>query len=147
MDLQNFQARWTLDKLRHAELSKVASDMLVDGLDSESLRILAGLSSASDPEEIFKYFELSMKELKLQKLSKGEASLVLAKDIAKKIVSREIDPYRGARQIWAEACVVDDYPKELNVFIVDASDYEERYPKDPKILDSIVANAKRLIQI
>jgi hypothetical protein len=57
-----------------------------------------------------------------------------------------LDPYEGARKIWWDVWNNYGKPKELSIFVNDATDYEETYPKDPKILESIVDNAKKLIQ-
>lgn len=144
MNIQLFQALWSLNKLKENELPSFAAELLNAGLDSVSLRVLAGLEKNADTDEILRYFQSTVNELGLTKISPREASFILAKHIAEKIISGTIDPYTGAREIWSEVCTGNDYPKELNAFIVDASDYEEHHPKDPKILVNIVENAKRL---
>lgn len=144
MNLQIFHALYSLDKLEPYKVADYAAGLLTQGLDSKSLRVLAGFNSESDREEIKNYLEKTFQELKLSKLSRKEATMVLAKEFARQIVNGEIEPYEGARKIWGELCIGTDYPKELNTFIVDAADYEETYPKDPKFLESIVDNAKKL---
>ena len=143
MDLKTFQALWSLEEISTSELPKFATELLAQNYDSESLCVLAGLDG-SDWESVNFYFKKMLREMDIIPLKKREAGIILAKNIAKKIVSAEVDPEKGAREIW-RISRASDSPKELDGFIVDVTDYEEHFPRNPEFLESITERARKLL--
>jgi hypothetical protein len=101
-----------------------AADALEAGLDSRSLRQLAGADPA-DTEEIRKLFDRTLDELGIKKPLPVEAGLAWARRIAGDIVRGAIPPYEGARQIWGKIYVRFPQLKELIGFVAYASEYED----------------------
>ncbi|RYZ84364.1 MAG: hypothetical protein EOP04_18155 [Proteobacteria bacterium] len=73
-----------------------------EGLESESLYILAGLSNADSPFLLHDFFQRALAELRIVFPSKREALVALVREIAEQIVNESADAYIGFAQI-------DDY--------------------------------------
>ena len=105
-------------------LQKASSDDYVDwafacldeGLDSKSLRLLAALSKnhsiKADFEELFR---LSLNELDWNYLSKKEVLIDYAKDLAKQILSGEIEPEDGI-EIINKIYLQLNFPPQLEMW-------------------------------
>jgi hypothetical protein len=141
--------------LQSEELPGRAAAALEQGLDSSSLRVLAGLKDpiGSDLERIVDRVAAEL-ELKLPE-SKRDAVLLAARGIAQRILSGEMTPSDGARRIWS--LWIDDYPEELLLFVGAASqldDYVAERVRDPKTYDrwiseveaDIVEGARNLVR-
>lgn len=106
------EARIALDLISTTDMPRLAWDALDAGLDGPAVRRLAALEFPT----VFQVRELLprvMEELKLAKLDKGQAALVLAKIRAQEIVRSESDPFQHLRDfehLWIQA----DYCKELS---------------------------------
>lgn len=145
MDIVYLNACFLLNKLSAKELVVIAKDALKEGYKAPSLISLAKLDEselASAPH----YFKKVLKELGTKKLNKKEAGIILARKICKDIISGVVDPYHGARKIWTEIWEEAGYPDELSGFVNDATDYEENYPRDLAILESIKQEAKKIVE-
>ncbi len=136
--------QWQLGLLGSEDLPAVATAVLERGVDSPSLRILAGLSrpTASEASPIV---DGVAEELRLDlPVSNRDAVLLAARGIAERIVSGEIPAYEGARRIWS-LWNDDDYPDELLPFVGEASqidDYLAERVKDPDRYDAWIAAAQ-----
>ena len=137
-------AQWQLGLLRSEELPGLAATALEKGVDSPSLRILAGLSSAT-ASELAPLVARVADELKLDlPSSKRDIMLLAARGIAERIISGEVPPYDGARQIWS-LWDDEDYPDELLPFVGEASqidDYAATRVRDPATYNKWIANAE-----
>jgi hypothetical protein len=118
-------ARTVVDDLPIAVLPDWAADALVQGLDSVSLRELAGLSS-TDPIEVREVFYSAARELGEEIPTSTQARWTLATTWAQAIVSGELTPYQGSRLIWTNAAIELDYRQELNGFVGLASEWEDQ---------------------
>ena len=93
-----------------------AMNCLEEGFDSKSLRLLAGMDRnhtfRADFEELFRQ---SLKELDWKYLDKKESLFGYAKDIAKQILSDEIDLSKAVDEIH-KVSVRLGYPDELQMW-------------------------------
>lgn len=147
---------WSLGRLRSEELPIVAGEWLSKGLDSASLRLLAGETSPimSDAGPLF---EKCLAELGFVAPNKNEALLALAKHCAQEIVDGNVTPYEGAGRICREVASQMDHPSPLFLSFVGAAseldDVPERSFDDGvdrsgyvrELDDSIIVSAKEML--
>ena len=146
-------------------LEKVASDdyvdwaisCLEDGFDSKNLRMLAASEKPYYSPEIDKRFRQSLEELNWKYPEKEESLLNYAKYLAGKIISAEITPSQGCKEIYQISWELD-YPDKLKnwlyldegynpetmEWLVDSTEY---YPlnESQKFNEAIVYEAKKLV--
>lgn len=91
MTIELTETLWQLGEIYPEQLPKIATDLLQDGLESESLIMLAGLVKP-DREEADKVFNNAILELKGNKISRESIPYY----ISKAIVEGQIKPERGA---------------------------------------------------
>lgn len=91
---------WQEGAVTSEVLVDVAVQALVDGLDSPSLRVLAGTPHAEAPYEAPELCGRAMVELGIQPSDPMGARVTLARSIARMIVSGSLDERRGAREFW-----------------------------------------------
>jgi hypothetical protein len=85
--------------LRHIEsIPELAASTLEEGLDSPSLRILAGITQ-NDAEEIRKYLLRTINELEIECPSKEQSAWLLIEHYIKQIIENKIDPHAGIHLI------------------------------------------------
>lgn len=126
------------------DLIEAGVDALEEGLDTRSLRILAGLT-VSEADEARPLFDLTLDELNILKPNQHDAVMLLAREYAKQILDGKISAYLGARRIWDIAVIPDEHVPELDTFEYGASEWEDR-PEDAKIFEKgIIAAAKDLL--
>jgi len=109
-------------------LPNVAERALMDGYDSPSLRILAGLTKSEVTEEAIPYFKKALSELGVSLPLKRDAVLLLANQVAKQILQGNIKPYEGAKKIWKLELILESNQDfhDLDPFIYTASEWEDR---------------------
>jgi len=149
---------WALHRLPSEQLPDVATDWLVSGLDSPSLRELAGLGSPV-MSEAAPLFERALSELEIAVPTKHEALMSLARHHARQIVDGTVSPYDGARKIWWEVSSALDKPNTLLLtFVGAASELEElpdrtlqdgydRRKYASELEDTIVSSAREVLNI
>jgi hypothetical protein len=121
-------SEYVIGKFNYHRLPGIALEALADGFDSESLRILAGLDENSSEYDVKYYFNRCIKELGYSVPEIKDAIWFLIKNVAQKIVQREIDEYDGGRLIyeyinaWPRA---DEKPDILWKFISCTSTIED----------------------
>ncbi|MGD9853152.1 MAG: hypothetical protein AB7T38_18035 [Nitrospirales bacterium] len=135
-------ANLVLGLLDGKNLADIATEALVEGEDSPSLRILAGLLESSSSEEQI-LLEKAFQELAILKPNRIQAALHLSKEIAGKILEGQLSPYQGAKNIHEISLLV---PSEnilsLHPFIYWASEWEER-PEDHAFMDNAIIEAAK----
>ena len=89
-----------------------AVDCMVDGLDSDSLRILAGFDESESIFELQECFLKVKSELGLCEPQKDEAVRIYALHLAKTILEPDSDQERLVSQL-CEPCHTNDYPEYL----------------------------------
>lgn len=125
------------------DLVEAAADSLEAGLDSRSLRILAGLNAA-EFDEAGSLFEQSIAELDISKPDKHDAVMQLAREYARQILSGRITPRVGGELISALSVIPQERLSELDTFVYGASEWEDRPEDGPIFEKGIIAAAKDL---
>jgi hypothetical protein len=119
---------WTLRRLPSEELPRIAADWLAEGLDSPSLRELAGTSSPQ-MSDVGPLFEKALSELHFTLPKKEEALRFLARHYAQQIVGGAASPYDGARKIWWQVSNESERSDPLLLSFVGAASEIEDLPK------------------
>ena len=133
-----------LNRFLPGDLINAAVDALSSGLDSRSLRILAGLTLSESNEEL-SMFKQALKELDMPLPDQHEAAMFLARDYAKQILEGDISALEGARRIWDVSIIPHEHVAELDTFVYGASEWEDR-PEDRELFEKgIIAAAKGLV--
>ena len=102
------------------QLPDIAMIALEEGLDTPSLRILAGMSKNDNPFEIEKYFKHTLEELRVQLPDDREAAVGYAVLITDQILSGDEDVIIGARNIFNIALHNFPFEKETKKYIYDS---------------------------
>ena len=141
-------ARRHFDLLASIELPDLASAALEAGLDSPSLRELAGelCPTWADSGPLF---ERILHDFGLALLSRHHAAGVLARHYAEQIISGTLSPYEGARRIWSDVANAvwndRDGPRQYLVFVGLASEWEDYPPGRPDYEQRIRDEAQQLL--
>lgn len=93
-----------------------AGEMLVQGYDSYSLRILAGLERLASTFEAEEYFLRSAKELGLSIPDSGTAVRAYACEIAQQIVDGRLTGQEGVRELY-RICLATEYDRDYLVWL------------------------------
>ncbi len=128
-NLRLVTAKYMLDAVGTDAIVSAATNALMEGVDSPSLRQLAGMNGA-DSAEVRAVFRATLRELQIESPTPREAAMLVATEIAMRITRGVISPYDGAKEIW-QICagLPEDELRELDPFVYAASEWEER-PKD-----------------
>jgi hypothetical protein len=143
MDLDVAAARMVLGKLTSEEAIAEASSALDRGIYSEAL----GLLLYAEPvwSEVGPLFSRSLSELGIRVPTRERASLVLAREEARRIVSGEVSPYDGARRIWWEVANEEGASPSLLAFVGYASEWEDDQVHRPEYDALILEEARCLV--
>ena len=113
-EIDRANALWTLERLSSEDLPSVAWDALEIGFDGPALRRVAALDKPSS-FEVGELFRKALSEMGKSALSKPEAAMLLAKEIAQQVISGNKKPLEGASEIWRLACQ-SDFPEQITIF-------------------------------
>jgi hypothetical protein len=105
-----------LHQLSTSDYVDWAGEMLVQGYDSYSLRILAGLDRFASPFEAEDYFLRSVKELGLSIPDSENAIRAYACVIAQQISEGEITSQEGVRALY-KICIATEYERDFVVWL------------------------------
>lgn len=144
MELTQAADKYVFGTLLVEELPIIAVEALVAGIDSPSLRQLAGADSSCS-EDIKKLFLKTLEELKIQLPSPEEAGLSMARSIAVDVIQGKISPYEGAKQIWVKIYTPFPQLTQLRSFVGFASEYEDDEKHRDEYSRDIVEKCKRLV--
>ena len=137
--LERVAALAVLEKQQSEELPAIATDALVRGLDSPSLRLLAG-TSPRDVRDARDLLWSALDELGIAKPSQTEARWLLVRGWAHDIIANRLAPIDGARRIWWDGWEELGRPDDLTAFVGLASDWEDdesrRYQYDQDIREA-----------
>ena len=117
-------ALMTIEEQDSDVLPWIAADALVRGIDSPTLRYLAG-ATAADTDEATDLFWKSIDELGYERPSIDEARWQLVFDHASAAIDGTMSPYQAARWIWWNGYNKLGYPEVLGVFGGCASEMED----------------------
>lgn len=140
---QDTLAWWALGLIESTELPAGAARGLEDGLDSASLRSLAGLER-SDSHGCAGLLERAAAELGLRVPDQREAARHLATQLSKRIIQGDLDAIAGARMV-AEVSRAVESPgfHDLDVFVYADSEANDR-PEDREFfIQRIFSEARR----
>lgn len=130
------------------ELPGIALSAIESGLDSSSLRALAGELHPTKADSL-PLFEQALIELGIPDEPKEKAGLQLALVYAQEIVSGCVTPYDGARNIWAIASEISSTNEvlwqQLVSFVGLASEWEDDPDNREYYEKEIVKDALELI--
>lgn len=116
-------AKWALGLLPSDALPRLATAALEAGLDTPSLRLVAGeLHPTRDETGVL--FDEALDELGVDVPDRSRAALIVAKEYATQIADGIVSPFQGARQIW-ELHVDAEGVLELGPFVYWASEWQE----------------------
>src|SRR5262249_40532348 len=117
-------ARWVLRDLAPEVLPHLAVQALQEGIDAESLAILAGLHRPT-AEEAGPLFEAMLRELGVAIPSHDTAVWTVATDVCSTITSGSLSPGKGAKRLATLARELDPMPEPLLEFIGLESELED----------------------
>lgn len=140
-----------VDRLPPESLPDVATGALMHGYDSPSLRELAG-APVDDHEANRPLLAAAVSKIGLEIPSQSAAHWFLVRELATQILDGSIDPYAGARRIWAEHWHEMNRPDELADFVALTSDWEDLGQTGPlgvpdlrALLERQIAAASRVL--
>jgi hypothetical protein len=141
-DLKSIQARWVLGLISGEDLSGIATDLLCQGVESESLVELAGLSRNEGGASAL--FERALDELGCGAMEPTDALKRYAKAVSASILASETPPLDGAKRIWRASLSVGAHGwHDLDPFAYAASEAESR-PEDRELFErAIIEEARR----
>lgn len=100
-DLSLRMARYVLHDALPEDLPRFAAEALVAGIDSPSLRVLAGASHADTPSELHALFRAAVAELGLTFPGRVGAAYSIMRHWARRVCSGETSTFTGATAIAA----------------------------------------------
>lgn len=140
-NLKSIQAEWVLGLIPTDDLPEVGAKVLSAGIESKSLRMLAGLDE-HETDEARKLFEQALIELGCQSMEKAEALGRYAKIVSTLILASEVTPLEGARRIWQATRKAElNGFHDFDGFIYAASELEERPEAKALFERAIIAEA------
>ena len=114
--LEAIFGRRALQQLSSGIYGEWAGEMLVQGYDSHSLRILAGLDRFAGSFEAEDYFLRSLKELNLSIPDPEGAIRAYACEIAQRVIENKIKGQEGVRALYA-ICIATDYARDFMIWL------------------------------
>ena len=117
MDIKLAIAYWKLGNLPSEDLPKIAMQALESGLDSQSLRVLAGEQN-KEMSTLSPLFEKCVKELNIPVPTNKESVFIIARHYAQQITSSKINPIVGAEAIISEAYHMSDNEDDCDNLLV-----------------------------
>lgn len=142
MDLEIAAARLGLGILTSEEAIAAASAALDRGIYTDAL----GLLMFEEPNwfVVRPLFERALSELGIPIPPPDRASLILARQHARRIVAGETTPYDGARRIWFEIANTKGADRSLLTFVGLASEWEDSPDYRTQYEADILDEARRL---
>jgi hypothetical protein len=105
-----------LQQLSASDYAAWAGEMLVQGYDSRSLRILAGLDRFASTFEAEDYFDRSITELNLTPPDRDAAIRAYACEIARQIIEDKITARAGVRAL-VSICIATECAREFIIWL------------------------------
>ena len=127
MNFRQQISNYVLGNLTTSDLPKTALIGLENGLDSDSLVILAGLNEKDNSFEIDSYFNKAVDELGIQIPDKKTAALEIIRYYADLIKSKQIDSYLGVERIVREVFYKTDFFDNSKEYAYDCIGFERIY--------------------
>jgi hypothetical protein len=147
-NLRETVALWNVDYVRSTDVVDAACDLLVAGLDSPSLRILAGVPRRNADIEVPQIVEPALREIGLEYHCRGsrEAEEAAVRALAMRVLSGSVEP--SALTVWAHRRFGHD-GLDLAQRLVELDDVYDAYEYDDgdqsTVDDDVIAEARRLV--
>lgn len=126
-------ALFVVGRMESDRLPGLAAGWLADGLDSPSLRALAG-AELPIMSEVAPLFRKALHEIGVDIPTKDEALMMFARDYAERIVAGSLTAHAGAGLIWWHVTNEMERPSQLLLSFVGAAseldDLEDRTAED-----------------
>jgi hypothetical protein len=122
---------WQQGVITSEHLVDTATQALVDGLDSPSLRELAGVRAADAPYDAPELAVRALEELGLKPSDEHRARQTLACGLARRVVHGEDDEFRGAAQLWRIFMTAERYPDYAAQLIGLEDEWEGSWGRTP----------------
>lgn len=136
-------AQLAVGDLWSEDLPQIATDALVRGRDSQSLRLLAS-QSRSDVRDSADLFRAALDELGIELLDAESAHWLLIRETAEDIVAGHVDPIVAADRFRKSSYEVQDFG-DLLIFVGLLSQHED-HPEDvDRTRSAIVAESSDLL--
>jgi len=100
---------------------------LLEGLESESLVILAGMSESDNKFQLTEYFENAINELKIELPDKRTAAIELSLFYAQEIIDNRLDPIDGLSKIIRNCLNSYNFFDESNPYAMDSIQFHILY--------------------
>lgn len=129
------------------QVPSLAQQALADGCQSQAVAVLAGTTGDSR-RSIEDLLPPVLRDLGLRRLGVEEALKVVVDDAAKQITTGAVEPFRGARYIWALASereLDDELWVQMRPFIGLASEWEDDLDHRPQYEADILQEARALL--
>jgi len=120
-------AKYVTGNMTTDQLPDIGLSGLEEGLDSPSLRILAGLSENENPFQIDYYFKQTLEELNINLPDKRQAAIEYALAIVDEILEGKKDVIVGTREIRYKAIDSFDFFSESKQYCYDSISFETAY--------------------
>ena len=127
MNFKQQIAKYVTGNITTDQLPEIGSIGLDEGLDTPSLRILAGLNKDENPFQIDHYFQLSLEELNITLPDKREAAIEYALAIVDEILAGEKDVISGTSEILNNAIGSYDFHSESKQYSYDSIELQGVY--------------------
>lgn len=135
--------RMAAGSLSSEELPEIATEALVRGFDSPSLRLLAG-QPRNDVRDSADLFRAALDELAIELPDADRARWQLARRTAKDMVAGRLGPAVGASELWLAYQKLRDNG-DLRIFVGLASMLDDHPEDAQQIEDDMVAAARELL--
>jgi hypothetical protein len=146
MKPEEYAALFKLEMLNVKDFISISLELIEVGLYSDALLELAW-EDCPRFDDAAPIFEKGLKDIGLLQISKERSLVLLGNIYCKQILSGEITPYEGSRNIWNEICSQKEAPSYFFEF-VSLSDALQNFcePKEAEILKKcIIDEAKKVV--
>jgi hypothetical protein len=143
--LHLLQAQWVLGETRADQVPRICTDLLVQGYDTESLRLLAGLTRAEE-DRVVDLLPGLFRELGMARPSRVQATWCLVQNLARDIVSRKVNAADGAWAIGNFGTGSDPLFPSLRIFIGLSSEWDGDPERQEEYESEIRQQALRLLK-
>jgi hypothetical protein len=127
MNFKQHLAKFVTGNLTTGQLPEIGLIALQEGLDAQSLRILAGMGDGDSVHEIDHYFRKALDELNIQLPEIRNAALIYASAIVDEIVAGEMDIIAGVGFIRYDAIDRYDFFSESIHYCYDSIKFDKVY--------------------
>jgi hypothetical protein len=147
--------RRAMNRVSAADYVAWATGMLVDGHDSPTLRVLAGLDERGSVFETEEYFSRALRELQIPEPDEAGKMRAYAYDLARQILGGTLAAEEGVRALY-QICLASGYARPFMVWLylddaldsIKAGDYPYTYESATadNFAGIVKAEARRFIE-